>query len=279
MGKIESNREFLKNQDVKSDVRALSDMANGITQPPIQKPHNARAPLFNLYEINEENAPEKSFYASTFERCSRRKYRDKALSKYEISYLLWCTQGIKKIIPGFKRYIKDGSGRNYLRPAPSVTNPFETYVCILNSTDFQKGLYRYLPLTHQLTLVKDFEQIDEVLLSIFSTPSQKQSYTTSAGAIVFWSCLPYRGEWRSGEHIHKIMLLDLGHIAQNFYLATESIGCGCCEIGGYHQKNADDFLEIDGDNEFTVLCASIGHINMDEKDVYKNLPDLKEKGQ
>lgn len=71
------------------------------------------------------------------------------------------------------------------------------------------------------------------------------------------------------------MLLDLGHISQNLYLATEAIECGCCAIGGYYQKKVDALIDVDGNDEFTVLCASVGHIVRDKKDVYKHLPDLR----
>jgi nitroreductase len=78
--------------------------------------------------------------------------------------------------------------------------------------------------------------------------------------VFFWVCLPYKGEWRYVHTAHKIMLLDVGHICQNLYLAVEAIGGGCCAIGGYFQDRADAFLGVDGRDEYSVYCASVGRI-------------------
>ena len=80
-------------------------------------------------------------------------------------------------------------------------------------------------------------------------------------ALVFiWSCVPYRGEWRYTTKAHKVMLLDAGHVCQNLYLASESIGCGTCGIGAYDQSSVDDFLGLDGSDEFVVYLAPVGRI-------------------
>jgi SagB-type dehydrogenase family enzyme len=96
--------------------------------------------------------------------------------------------------------------------------------------------------------------------STFTNPSQNQSYAAKAAVVFFWVCRPYYGEWRYKETAHKLMLIDLGHISHQLYLATETIGCGCCAIGGYYQDKADELIGVDGEDEFTVLCASVGHI-------------------
>ena len=59
---------------------------------------------------------------------------------------------------------------------------------------------------------------------------------------------------------HKIIALDAGHLCQNLYLASESIGCGTCAIGAYDQEKADALLGVDGVEEFTVYLASVGKL-------------------
>jgi nitroreductase len=73
------------------------------------------------------------------------------------------------------------------------------------------------------------------------------------------------------------MLLDVGHISQSLYLATEAIGAGCCAIGGYYQDKADELVDVDGEDEYTVLCASVGHIQESGYDVYANISDVRDK--
>jgi len=277
MDNFDKNRQFMKSDIENFDKKATADMANGIPQPAIEKTYDKNAVKITLPEIRDNLIFKKSFYDCTFDRCSRRNYTNTPLSIIELSFLLWCTQGIKKTIPGYRQYIKDGSGINILRPvaAGGAVPSYETYLVILNIDDLEKGVYRYLPTTHELLLIKTVNNIEQKLVQIFSNPSQEQSYTTKSGVVFFWACTPYRGEWRSKDHMHKVMLIDVGHIAQNLYLAVEAIDCGCCEIAGYYQKKADNLLEVDGNDEYTVLCASVGHINPEQKDVYKNIPVIR----
>jgi len=60
--------------------------------------------------------------------------------------------------------------------------------------------------------------------------------------------------------------------------AQQVAGRGCREsfkIGGYYQNKVDALIDVDGHDEFVVLCASVGHIEKDKKDVYQHLPDLR----
>jgi nitroreductase len=69
--------------------------------------------------------------------------------------------------------------------------------------------------------------------------------------------------------------MGIGHVSQNFYLATEALQCGCVSISGYIQEKADTLLDIDGKKELTILCGAVGHVDNNNRDVYANLPDLR----
>lgn len=272
-----ANREFMKSGISDIDIIGTADIAKGVPQPSFEKPYHDSLQKVKLQKIDQGSAPKVDFFTCTMERCSRRQYTKEPLSLFELAFLLWCTQGVKKVIGGYRKYLPDGSGRNVLRPVANggCVNAFETYLAINNVTDISPGIWRYLPLTHELVLLKSEASLKDKLIDAFTNPSQDQHYTAEAGAIFFWTCLPYRGEWRYQHTAHKIMLIDVGHISQNLYLATEAIECGCCAIGGYYQDKVDRLLNIDGNDEYTVLCASVGHIDRDKKDVYRHLPDLR----
>jgi nitroreductase len=57
---------------------------------------------------------------------------------------------------------------------------------------------------------------------------------------------------------HKPMLIDAGHVCQNLYLACGAIGCGTCAIAAYDQNGFDEFLNLDGENEFVIYLAPVG---------------------
>jgi SagB-type dehydrogenase family enzyme len=87
-----------------------------------------------------------------------------------------------------------------------------------------------------------------------------QSFAAKSAAIFYWTCVPYRGEWRYSISSHKVLLLDAGHICQNLYLACEAIGCGTCAIAAYDQIKTDNFLGIDGKDEYSVYVAPVGRV-------------------
>jgi SagB-type dehydrogenase family enzyme len=271
-----ANREFMKSGIYDIDIVATADIAKGIPQPPFEKPYSEGSKIA-LPAINRDSAPRADFFECTSNRCSRRQYTNEALSLFELAFLLWCTQGVKKVIGGYRKYIQDGSGRNVLRPVANggCVNSYETYLAINNVSDVAPGIWRYLPQSHELIFLKPESALKEKLVDAFSNPSQNQHYAARAGVVFIWTCIPYRGEWRYKHTAHKLMLVDVGHISQNLYLATEAIECGCCAIGGYYQGKIDDLVDVDGNDEFTVLCASVGHIDKEKKDVYQHLPDLR----
>jgi SagB-type dehydrogenase family enzyme len=242
------------------DIVAEADIARGIPQPPIEKVYPPDAHRVSLPDVNRANAPRADLFECMAARCSRRAYTGENLSLQELAFLLWSTQGIKQIVPGHTKYMKDG--RNALRPVPSggAINPYETYLAANHVAGVEPGVWRYLPKSHQLLQVRPEQELEDELPMIFSNPSQNQHYVSQAAVVFFWACTPYRGEWRYRHAAHKIMLLDVGHICQNLYLAVEAIGCGCCAIGAYYQDRADAFVGVDGRDEYSVYCASVGRI-------------------
>jgi SagB-type dehydrogenase family enzyme len=262
MNKYEENRRFMKSSMSDFDLISTADIANGIPQPSFQNPAAENSKLVNLQKINSKTAPKADFFECTSRRISRRAYSKESMTIDELSFLLWCTQGVKEVIGGYQRYIRDGSGRNYLRPVATGGSipAYETYLAINNISGIDCGVWKYLPLSNQLLYIKSVEDLPMRISSTFTNPSQNQSYAAKAAVVFFWVCRPYYGEWRYKETAHKLMLIDLGHISHQLYLATETIGCGCCAIGGYYQDKADELIGVDGEDEFTVLCASVGHI-------------------
>lgn len=120
----------------------------------------------------------------------------------------------------------------------------------------EKGIYRYLALTHELLFIKKDENLEESI----TTHTLGQKFAGTSAVTFIWSVIPYRGEWRYSIVAHKPMLLDAGHVCQNLYLACEAISCGTCAIAAYDQKGFDKYLELDGEDEFVVYLAPVGKV-------------------
>jgi SagB-type dehydrogenase family enzyme len=248
MTDIASHRAFMKSNFPDLD-RIASDQKLGRPQPPLEKPAADGAMPIALPAVDPAVLTERDFHTCLRRRRSRRSWAAGALTLEELSFLLWATQGVQRVF-----------GRQYstFRPVPSggARHPFETYLAVTRVTGVTEGLYRYLPLTHTLTLVRGAtgmaQPINEATLG--------QAFVGEAPVVFIWSCVPYRGEWRYSVAAHKIMLLDAGHLCQNLYLACEAIGCGTCAIAAYDQRLIDAFVGVDGEDEFVVYLAPVGRV-------------------
>ena len=181
-------------------------------------------------------------------RESRRAYTQEALTLEEISFLLWATQGVRGEVVGSHAY----------RTVPSAgcRHAFETYLVILNGKGLEQGVYRYLPLTHQLLFEFSEDRLARKLVDVVF----RQPYPGNAAVTFIWTAIPYRMEWRYHLAAHKVIALDAGHVCQNLYLACEAIGAGTCAIAAYDQEALDRLLRIDGKDEFAIYLSPVGKV-------------------
>ena len=224
-----------------------NDMNKGIKMPPIQKNPGPGDVLIDLPSIDSFlNISDKSTVYSILNRKTKRKYdQEHTMSLIELSWLLFSTQGVRA-----------KSGQSYFRTVPSAGNrhAFDTYIVIFNVEGLDKGIYRYLPESHQIVLQNTHESLEDKL-----SKACKDQVFTSNGAVSFiWVAVPYRMEWRYSLAAHKSILIDVGHICQNLYLGAEAIDYGCCAIGNYNQDLLDNLVKVDGEDEFSVYLCSVG---------------------
>ena len=248
MDSILRHREFLKSAFSLSSADP-SDQQKGLPYPPLEKPSQPQAKPMDLPKVDRSVIQKDNVFDCIVDRRSRREFSDQPLSVTQLSFLLWATQGVKKIL-----------GKDYasLRTVPSAgaRHPFETYLIIHRVEGLDAGIYRYLPLTQQLLLISSPQRLAECGVEA----AAGQSFLGECAAIFVWACIPYRAEWRYRQRAHKLALLDVGHIAQNLYLACEAIGCGTCAVAAYDQLAFDRLLGLDGQDEMTVYLAAVGRL-------------------
>jgi SagB-type dehydrogenase family enzyme len=246
MKNIEFNRNFMKANYDSWKNPSSSDQMIGKPAPPLQKAPKQNADLISLPMPSDLEIPHVDLYKALVERRSVRQYSGKTMTLGELSYLLDSTCRIQKVL---------GDNIASFRPAPSggARHPFETYLIVNNIEGLENGHYHYLPLTHQLEVLS--KKSDETAL-VESVNGQK--FTAGANVVFYLSAIPYRAEWRYGLKSHKVMLIDLGHLGQNLYLAAEGIHAGACAIASYDQEKSDALFELDGVDEFIVYIVPVG---------------------
>jgi SagB-type dehydrogenase family enzyme len=242
------NREFLKANLWDEWENLELDQRAGIPYPPPQKPYPPATSLINLESPETLSLGNTSIINVFRNRKSRRKYTGEKITIDELTFLLWSTQGVHRVV---------GSGGTLMKTVPSAgaRHPIETYLLINNVDGLDVGLYRYLGIEHKLLplLIND-GLVQEVHLGTY------QQYVLKSAVAFIWTAIPYRTEWRYGPLSHKMIAQDSGHICQNLYLACESLGLGICAIGAYDQSRLDQILGIDGDSELTIYVATVGKI-------------------
>lgn len=245
---IEKARGFLKDYIRLETDFSQTDQNLGIKPPPIQKPYAEEKQIISLPTPKEwKNILNKDIVSVIKDRRSQRKYLDKPLTLDELSFLLWATQGVKKNL-----------GSTVLRNVPSAGNrhPFESYLCVSNVEGLKQGVYRYLPLEHELL----FEFAVADMAGKITDATLGQFFVSTAPVVFVWTAIPYRTEWRYSVASYKVIAIDVGHVCQNLYLACEAIGAGTCAIAAYNQKLMDELVKVDGTEEFTIYLAPVGKV-------------------
>jgi SagB-type dehydrogenase family enzyme len=257
---VNANRKHLRNPSLAELQHHESDQRKGIVAPPLEKPIEPGARLIPLVPaeqiaLGEMPLGTMSLAEAIRKRESRRAFSDKALSIEELSYLLWATQGIRRIDPAGVRTMRNV-------PSGGCRHPFETYLWVRNVESLQPGLYRYAPFEHSLVAVEAPGAAADASLPEASLAEvcYSQEFVDKAAVTFIWTAIPYRTEWRYGPDSLKDILLSCGHICQNLYLACESIGAGTCAIVAYDQDALDAFLGVDGENEISLYVAPVGKV-------------------
>jgi SagB-type dehydrogenase family enzyme len=246
---LEQYRYFLKDTIRQTIDFSLTDQRKGIPPPPIEKPYDRKGDRIELVtKDNWQSIADINLISAIQNRESHRHFKEGPLSLEELSFLLWATQGIRKRA--------DDTTAFRTVPSAGCRHALETYICILNVTGLAMGIYRYLPLEHQLLVVSISDTLSEDIV----TAALYQSFIGKAPATFIWTTIPYRMEWRYHIAAHKVIALDAGHVCQNLYLASAAIGAGTCAVAAYHQELLDKLLGVDGKDEFAIYLAAVGKI-------------------
>jgi SagB-type dehydrogenase family enzyme len=223
------------------------DQKRGKPQPPYEIPLDSNQPLIDLPDPNAIDLGYYNLRQAIEERRSVRRYSEDTLSLEELSYLLWLTQGVKKI--NEKRQVT-------LRTVPSAgcRHPFETYLSINRVNGLEPGLYRFVATEHKLAALQLNAQFNEKL----TNACLHQRHVATSAVTFIWAAVPYRTIWRYSERSYRYLYLDAGHVCQNLHLAAESINCGICAIGAFDDDAADQLMGFTPPEMFVIYLASLG---------------------
>jgi len=174
-------------------------------------------------------------------RRSVRTFSGRALTREEISQLLWAAQGVT-------------SGRD-LRAAPSAgaTYPLELYLVNGSSDGLPTGLYKYISATHRLVSLNR-----EDLRAALSRAALSQRAIVRAPAALVICAVYERTTERYGDRGIRYVHMEAGHAAQNLYLQAEALRLGGVVIGAFRDREVARVLQLP-DDEVPLYLMPIGH--------------------
>ena len=240
----ETGKEFMER--TKYHKMGSSDQSRGLPQPPLELPQDESRAVVDLPKPTELKVGEFSLREAIEGRRSVREYSDAPLRLEELSWLLWCTQGVRQVAR------RNATLRNV--PSAGARHAFETYVLVNRVEGLKPGIYRFLATGHKLVEVEMGGSTAERV----SAACLGQGFIISSAATFVWTAVSYRMAWRYQERGYRYMHLDAGHVCQNMYLAAEAIGSGVCAIGAFNDDQLNELLGIDGVEQFAIYVATVG---------------------
>jgi len=222
----------------------------GESQPPIEAEYDTTKPLIDLPDPRPLALGTLSVKEAIEQRKSRRHYSSQPLSLEELSYLLWCTQGVKEVVR------RDDQSTITYRTVPSAgaRHAIETYLLINTIAGLTPGIYRYIALQHKLIEITT----ESGLADKFVEQCRDQKFVKTSAVTFIWVGVIERMKWRFGERGYRYLFIDAGHICQNLYLGAESIGCGVCAIGAFNDDDLNKTLNLDGESQFVIYLGTVG---------------------
>jgi SagB-type dehydrogenase family enzyme len=238
-------KQFMRETQI-ARLAEQSEQRRGLPQPPLELAYPGGGQPIDLPEPESLSLGSIPLIQAINARRTVRHYSAEPLSLGELSFLLWCTQGVEE------RTDRPAT----LRPVPSAgaRHAFETIVLANRVEGLPGGLYRFLAGEHRLAPLPAPDDITARL----TAACREQDQVNASAATFIWVAVWARMRWRYGERGYRFLHLDAGHICQNLYLAAEAVGCGVCAIGGFDDEALNRELGLDGEELFAVYLGTVG---------------------
>ncbi|OGH16119.1 MAG: hypothetical protein A3C30_03005 [Candidatus Levybacteria bacterium RIFCSPHIGHO2_02_FULL_40_18] len=183
-----------------------------------------------------------TFAQALRDRKSTREFSKEPIGLGELNSFLYYSAGLNKNSDFAQRRFYPSGGARF---------PLEVYILSLNM-DLPKGVYHYYVKTNSLEKLTDFKKKNLKLLT--SVPFAK-----NAGCLIIITAIFKRNTIKYGDRGYRHVLVEAGHLAQNFYLLASALGLGICGVGGYMDDNVNRLLDVDGLDETVVYMLGVGN--------------------
>jgi SagB-type dehydrogenase family enzyme len=138
-------------------------------------------------------------------------------------------------------------------PSAGALYPLEIFFHGVHMDALKDGLYHYNPSQHHLRLLKRGDSSSTICRAMV-----QPDLVAHASLIVFITALFERSSFKYGNRGYRFVMLEAGHVAQNINLVAIALGLNTLNIGGYFDREIDDFLGLDGITHSTIYMLAVG---------------------
>lgn len=142
-----------------------------------------------------------------------------------------------------------------LRTVPSggALYPLELFCHSTRVEGLSPGLYHFNPAQRHLRLLREGNQTGSISESLL-----QPDLALGAALIIFITAVFERSIFKYQDRGYRYALIEAGHVAQNINLVATALGLGCVNVGGFLDREIDEFLDLDGVTHSTIYMVVIG---------------------
>jgi len=219
------------------------------------KKYNRDRIRIKLPEINI-NAFSYDLVRAIVTRRSVRIFSHEPVKLNELSALLKLSSGVVSIQNEENHHI-------YHRPFPTAggLNSCYVYLISINVKDLPFGSYYYDPPAHELIKIRYYPTLEKSeFLNALVKILGNQEWIKTAGLILIITGDYSKIKVKYGDRSYRYLLLEAGHIMQNFYLIAPMFNLGVCSIGGFYDDDIAKLICVDNVNELVLYLGATGKL-------------------
>lgn len=164
--------------------------------------------------------------------------------------------GEAELAPGLTLF-KKGS------PSGGGLHPVEAFPLLLNVEGFEPGLYHFDTVHHHLTPVTAPMTEDEAR-KLAQQIGAEQLYVGEAHVVVLMVARFLRNHWkyRKQSRTYSVMLMDVGHLSQTFYLLATQLGLGAFFSAAINPSVVEQVLPLSPDAYGALGICGCGNLDV-----------------
>ncbi len=179
---------------------------------------------------------------------------DAALSAADFSALMhrvFAARAVVEVMPG-------AYGLKKANPSGGALHPLETYLLVRRVDGVAPGLYHYHPVDHALEPITTLGPVDAARMANRFVAGQ--DYFAEAAVQVVLVARFGRMTWKYRNHAkaYRAITIEVGHIAQNLYLAATEAGLGAYVTAAINEVDIERALGLEAMSDGPLAVLGFG---------------------